>query len=337
MRAYRFDAFTSLDDLHLHEEPRPTPQRGELLLRVRAVSLNYRDVAMVLGRYPEPVEPGHIPTSDATAEVVEVGEGVDAFKPGDRVISLFHPRWFGGAMPPKANDESYGGKRDGWLAEYKVVSQEAVIALPPGISDAEGATLPCAAATAWNALSGPSPIRAGQTVLTLGTGGVSIFAVQLAKALGARVIATTSSDDKAVRLRALGADEIVNYRDTKDWGAKVRALTGGQGVDRVVEVGGPGTITQSLHALSPTGEVVLIGFLDAANPNVNYFDLFAAASVRSVRVGDRQNLVDTVRAVTGTGLKPVIDRVFEFEDAKAAFQHLDAGGHIGKIVIKVAS
>ena len=240
MRAYRFDAFTSLDDLHLHEETQPTPQRGELLLRVRAVSLNYRDIAMALGRYPIPVEPGHIPTSDATAEVVAVGEGVEAFKPGARVISTFHPRWFGGDMPTTLDDDSYGGKRDGWLTEYKVVSQEAVIALPPGLTDAEGATLPCAAATAWNALAGPAPIRAGHSVLTLGTGGVSIFAVQLAKALGARVIATTSSDAKGAKLRALGADAVVNYRETKDWGETVRELTDGRGVDRVVEVGGPG-------------------------------------------------------------------------------------------------
>ena len=335
MRAYRFDALTSLDDLHLHDEPEPTPQRGELLLRVRAISLNYRDVAMPLGKYPIPVEAGRVPTSDGAAEVVAVGEGVTAFKPGDRVIGLFHPRWLGGAKPADIHAQSYGGAQDGWLVERKVVSQEAVIPLPDGLSFAEGATLPCAAATAWTALAGPTPIRAGDTVLTQGTGGVSIFAVQLAHALGARVIATTSSRDKGELLRKLGADEVIDYRETEDWGARAKALTDGRGVDRVVEVGGPATITQSLRAVSGNGEVVLIGFLGAADPNVNFFELMNAATIRSVAVGDRQALVDCVRAVAAAGIRPVIDRVFGFDEAKAAFQHLADGRHVGKVVVEI--
>lgn len=337
MRAYRFDAFTGLDDLHLHEEPMPRPQRGELLLRVRAVSLNYRDIAMVLGRYPVPAAPGHVPTSDAAAEVVEAGEGVTAFAPGDRVVGLFHPRWLGGEKPADIHDDSYGSSRDGWLTEYKVVSQEAVVPLPAGLSFEEGATLPCAATTAWTALAGPAPIRAGQSVLTLGTGGVSIFAVQLAKTLGARVIATTSSEAKAATLRRLGADAVVNYRDTKDWGEAVRALSDGRGVDRVVEVGGPATIGQSLRAVAASGEVALVGFLGQDDSNVEFFDLWRAAAIRTIAVGDRQALVECARAVAASGLEPVIDRVFAFDDAKAAFAHLEAAAHVGKIVIRVAS
>ncbi len=337
MRAYRFDALTSLDDLRLHEEAQPRPQRGELLLRVRAVSLNYRDVAIAQGTYPQPAKAGLVPGSDAACEVVDVGEGVDAYKPGDRVIGAFHPRWFGGPMPSTLAQHAYGSGQDGWLSEFKVVSQEAVVRLPDGLTFEEGATLPCAAATAWSTLSGPTPIRVGHSVLTLGTGGVSIFALQLAKALGARVIATTSSAAKADRLRALGADEVIDYSKDAAWGETARALSGGAGVDRVVEVGGAGTIAQSLRAVALGGEIVLVGFLTDNTAGIDYFQLFGSnAVVRSVGVGDRANLEACVKAVSQAGCKPVIDRVFAFNDAKAAFAHLRSGKHIGKVVISLA-
>ncbi len=338
MRTYRFDALTGLDDLHQHEEPVAEPQRGEILLRIQAVSLNYRDIAMPLGRYPSPAKPGLIPTSDAAAEVMEVGEGVTQFRPGDRVIGAFHPRWFGGERPRSFAADSYGSAQDGWLSEYKVVSQEAVVPLPDGLSWEEGSTLPCAAATAWCALAGGTPIRAGQTVLTLGTGGVSIFAVQLAKAVGARVIATTSSADKAERLVALGADEVLNYRELPDWGDAVRELTGGRGVERIVEVGGSSTIGQSLKAVAVDGEVVLVGFLGSEPANIDYFDIQGTyARLRSISVGDRGNLVEAVRAIGESGIRPVIDAVYPFEDAAAAFQHLASGEHVGKVVVRIAA
>lgn len=338
MRAYRFDRFGDLAALTPHEEEMRRPGRGELLLRVRAVSLNYRDVAMVLGRYPVPSEPGHVPASDAAAEVVEVGEGVAGFVPGDRVIGLFHPRWFGGERPATLGRDSYGSDQDGWLAEFKTVSQEAVVPLPEGLSFEEGSTLPCAAATAWCALSGQDPVRAGHTVLTQGTGGVSVFAVQLAKASGARVIATTSSAEKARALRALGADEVIDYREVADWGARARALTGGRGVDRVVEVGGPATVGQSLAAVAQDGEVVLIGFLGDSTAGIDYFAVLGgAARLRGISVGDRANLVGTVRAVAGAGIRPAIDRVYAFDEAEAAFRRLESGGHVGKIVIRVGA
>ncbi|WP_430420237.1 zinc-dependent alcohol dehydrogenase family protein [Phenylobacterium sp.] len=337
MLAYRFDQPDSMISLRAREEPVGEPQRGEVLVRVRAVSLNYRDIATVLGRYVWDSVPNLIPCSDAAGEMVAVGEGVTAFAPGDRVISIFHPRWFGGRPPKGVGMQTYGNGADGWLAEYKVVSQEAVVPLPDSISFEDGATLPCAATTAWTALSGQTPVRAGSSVLTLGTGGVSIFALQLAKAMGARVISTTSSAAKAERLRALGADEVVNYNEIQEWGRHVRkALTGGQGVDCVVEVGGPATVTQSLRAVRPGGEVVLIGFLSEENPGIDYFALKgSSAIVRSIGVGDRAALEDLVRAWHGAGLSPVIDRVFGFDEALGAFQHLEAARHIGKIVIRV--
>ena len=337
MKAYRFDTLDGPDALRLREEPAPRPQRGEVLVRVHAVSLNFHDLAMVRGRYPRPCHPGLIPTSDAAGEIVEVGEGVRAFKPGDRVMGAFHPRWFGGEMPSTIQSDSYGAEADGWLCELKALSQEAVVPIPAHLSYEEASTLPCAGLTAWTALSGPAPIRAGQSVLVQGSGGVSIFALQLGRAVGATVIATTSSAGKADALKALGASEVVNYVEDPEWGKRVRALTGGRGVDRVVEVGGPGTIAQSLRAVALGGEIASIGFLSADNPGIDFFALkMSGASFRNITVGDRAALIDFARAVGMTGLKPVIDRVFEFDEARGAFAHLESGAHMGKVVIRVS-
>jgi alcohol dehydrogenase len=337
MRAYRFDSFDSLEELRLRDEPDPRPQRGEVLVRVHAVSLNFRDIAMLRGRYPRKCVPGLIPTSDAAGEIVAVGEGVSAFAVGDRVIGAFHPRWFGGEMPSTIAKDSYGAESDGWLCELKAISQEAVVHLPEGLSYEEASTLPCAGLTAWTALTGPAPIRAGHTVLVQGSGGVSVFALQLARAVGAKVIATTSSAAKAEQLKALGAAEVVNYRDTPEWGGQVRILTGGRGVDRVVEVGGPGTIAQSLRAVALGGEIASIGFLSTENPGIDFFQLKASgASFRNITVGDRAALLDLNRAVAAAGVKPIIDRVFAFDEAREAFAHLESGAHLGKVVIRCA-
>ncbi len=336
MKAYRFDKFDGLDDLRMREEADPQPQRGEVLVRVRAVSLNFRDIAMLRGRYPRAYRPGHIPASDAAGEVVAVGEGVEAFKLGDRVMGTFHPRWFGGEMPSTILSDSYGALNDGWLTELKAVSQEAVVPLPGALTYEEASTLPCAGLTAWTALTGPRPIRAGHSVLVQGSGGVSIFALQLARAAGATVFATTSSDGKIDVLKALGAQEVVNYVAEPEWGKRVRLLAGGRGVDRVVEVGGPGTIAQSLRAVAVEGEIASIGFLSTDNPGIDFFALKASgASFRNIVVGDRAGLLELNRAVAATGLKPIIDKVFAFEDAQAAFAHLESGAHLGKVVIRV--
>lgn len=327
----------SLDDLTATEEANPIPQRGEVLVRIHAVALNYRDLSMVLGNYVHKARAGLIPCSDASGEVVAIGDGVSAYRVGDRVVSAFHPRWFGGRPPfMSGRSESYGSEIDGWLAQYKAVSQEAIVRLPLGISYEDGATLPCAGTTAFTALTGCCSVRAGHTVLTLGTGGVSVFALQIAKTLGATVIATTSSAAKAEGLRTLGADHVLNYVDDTEWGRRVREICGGVGVDCVVEVGGPATINQSLDAVRWGGNVVLIGFLSQANPGVDYFHLKrSGATVRSISVGDRPALEDLVRLCDGSGLKPVIDRVFPFSEARDAFEHLKSARHIGKIVVKV--
>lgn len=336
MKAYRFDDFRSLDDLTLHGEAEPKPQRGEVAVRVHAVSLNYRDIAMVKGRYPRAHRKGLIPTSDGAGEIMAVGEGVTAFKVGDRVIGTFHPRWFAGPLHATMGQEAYGDQNDGWLVERKVVSQEAVVKFGDTLSYEEASTLPCAGLTAWSALSGPMPIRAGHSVLVQGTGGVSIFALQLARAMGARVLATTSSDAKAERLRAMGASDVVNYAKISEWGKQVRALTGGRGVDRVVEVGGPGTINQSLRAVAVGGEIASIGFLSEENPGIDFFALkLSSASFRNITVGDRAGLQELVRVIDGTGLKPVVDRVFPFAQARAAFAYLETGAHFGKVVVRV--
>lgn len=335
MRAYRFDSFDSLDELRIHEEAEPRPQRGEVLVRVHAVSLNFRDIAMLRGRYPRKCVPGLIPTSDAAGEIVAVGEGVRALKVGDRVIGAFHPRWFGGEMPSTIASDTYGAESDGWLCELKAISQEAVVPLPEALSYEEASALPCAGVTAWTALTGPLPIRAGHTVLVQGSGGVSIFALQVARAVGATVIATTSSEAKAEQLKAMGAAHVVNYVDELEWGHRVRELTDGRGVDRVVEVGGPGTIVQSLRAVALGGEIASIGFLSTENPGIDFFQLKASgASIRNVTVGDRAALLDFNRAVAATGLKPVIDRVFAFDEARDAFAHLESGAHFGKVVVR---
>lgn len=334
MKAYRFDQAGSIDHLTLHDEPEPTPQRGEVLVRIRASSLNYRDIAMVHGNYVGQQRTGLIPLSDAAGEIVAVGDDVTSFKVGDRVINTFHARWYGGHPPATLGKEAYGSDRDGWLAEYKAVSQEALVAAPEGLSFEEAATLPCAALTAWTALSGFEPIRPGNTVLTQGSGGVSVFAVQLAKLLGARVIATTSSADKAARLKSLGADEVINYVDLPQWGQQVRELTGGKGVDRVVEVGGPGTLQQSIRAVANRGEIALIGFLGSGHSEIDFNTLFRSGAVLyRISVGNRAGLQELVNAISASGLKPVVDTVFPFEKALDAWHHFDQRAFFGKVVI----
>src|SRR6202165_1066377 len=234
MRVYQLDRPGSLDGLVLAERNVPSPAAGEVLVRVRASSLNFRDLMILNGEYPMPVPPGRVPLSDGAGEVVAVGADVRRFKVGDRVINSFFPNFFGGSF--NAMPEQPVVDHDGWLTEYKAVSAEALVAMPGYLTFEEAATLPCVAVTAWSALSG---VRAGETVLTQGSGGVSLFAIQLARALGARVIATSSNPENAARLREMGVDEVIDTSALPEWGDKVRALTGGGGVDRVVGVGGP--------------------------------------------------------------------------------------------------
>lgn len=315
------------------EEPMPEPRRGEVLVRVRAVSLNYRDLLILNGDHIATGTGDLIPVSDAAGEVVAVGEEVTRFAGGDRVINAFHPDWIAGRMP--ATLIGYGNGRDGWLAEYRAVPEHALVALPDSLTFAQGATLPCAAVTAWRSLDG---VRPGDVVLTLGTGGVSLFAVQLAKARGARVVATTSSADKAAKLAGLGADTVIDYVATPEWGKAVLDATGGRGADRIVEVGGPGTFAQSLVAAGTHhAEIALVGFVGRSGPPVDFMDLFrSGATVRKIWVGSREDTEDLLRWLDVRPLEPVIDSVHSFEDAGAAFERFASRENFGKVVIATA-
>src|SRR6202163_4543177 len=330
MRVYQLDRPGSLDGLVLAERNVPSPAVGEVLVHVRASSLNVRDLMIINGEYPMPVPPGRVPVSDGAGEVVSVGVGVTRFKVGDRVINSFFPNWFGGTV--NAMPQQYVVDCDGWLTEYKAVSAEALVAMPGYLTFEEAATLPCVAVTAWSALSG---VRAGKIVLTQGAGGVSLFAVQLAKALGARVIATSSNPENAARLREMGVDDVIDTRDSPDWGDKVRELTGGRGVDRVVEVGGPGSLAQSVKAIAYGGQVSLVGALAGMAGGIAFMAMFLSqATYQPIPTGSRRDLEALCRVMEQHQIRPVIDSVFSFEDAKAGFRHYAGRKVTGKVVIR---
>ena len=330
MRVYQLDRPGSLDGLVVAERNVPSPAVGEVLVRVRASSLNVRDLMIINGEFPMPVPPGRVPLSDGAGEVVAVGAGVTRFKVGDRVINSFFPNWFGGVF--NAMPEQWVVDRDGWLTEYKAVSAEALVAMPVYLTFEEAATLPCVAVAAWSALSG---VRAGKIVLTQGAGGVSLFAVQLAKALGTRVIATSSNPQNAARLREMGVDEVIDTRDLPDWGDKVRELTGGRGVDRVVEVGGPGSLAQSVKAIAYGGQVSLVGALAGMAGGIDFMAMFLSqATYQPIPTGSRRDLEDLCRVMEQHQIRPVIDSVFSFEDAKAGLSHYAGRKVTGKVVIR---
>src|SRR6202045_608927 len=330
MRVYQLDRPGSLDGLVVAERNVPSPAVGEVLVRVRASSLNVRDLMIINGEFPIPVPPGRVPLSDGAGEVVAVGAGVTRFKVGDRVINSFFPNWFGGTF--NAMPQQYVVDCDGWLTEYKAVSAEALVAMPAYLTFEEAATLPCVAVAAWSALSG---VRAGKIVLTQGAGGVSLFAVQLAKALGARVIATSSNPENAARLREMGVGEVVDTRDSPDWGDKVRELTGGRGVDRVVEVGGPGSLAQSVKAIAYGGQVSLVGALAGMAGGIDFMAMFLSqATYQPIPTGSRRDLEDLCRVLEQHKIQPVIDSVFSFEDAKAGLNHYAGRKVTGEGVIR---
>jgi NADPH:quinone reductase-like Zn-dependent oxidoreductase len=307
-------------------------------VRVRATSLNYRDLLILNGDHFVTGPGGLVPVSDAAGEVAAVGEGVTRFAAGDRVIGSFHSNWIGGRLPAAETLRGYGNAQDGWLAEYRAVSEHALVALPGSLTYEQGATLPCAAVTAWTALNGGTPLGPGDVVLTLGTGGVSLFALQLAKAHGARVIATTSSGEKAAKLTALGADVVIDYTATPEWGKAVLDATGGRGADRIVEVGGPGTFAQSLVAAGTHhAEIALVGFVGTGGAPVDFMDLFrSGATVRKIWVGSRDDTEDLVRRLEVRPISPVVDSVHPFDEAAAAFRHFGSRKNFGKVVITVA-
>jgi NADPH:quinone reductase-like Zn-dependent oxidoreductase len=336
MQAYRIERFGSVDGIELRSSDDPRLGLREVLMRVRASSLNYRDLMVLKGGGRGPTKPGVIPLSDGAGEVAAIGDGVTRVKVGDRIAACFHPRWFGGPIRPEYLTDRLGANLDGMLAEYAVLSEEALVHIPGHLSFEEAAALPCAAVTAWVALTGHRRVTAGDTVLIQGSGGVSVFALQFAQILGAQVIATTSTAAKAERLKALGAAEVINYTETPNWDEKTRELTGGRGVDCVVEIGGPGTIAMSLKALAVGGHVSLIGAsLSSSGTGLDPLLLTGRGiTVGSISVGSRTDFEGMNRAIEMHRLHPVVDRAFPFAEAKEAYRHFEGRGHFGKVVIR---
>jgi NADPH:quinone reductase-like Zn-dependent oxidoreductase len=326
---------TSLAGLRKAEKPEPKPGPREVLIRVRATSINYRDHMVVMGQYFSAVERDTIPFSDGAGEVVSTGPGVTRFKTGDRVAGTFFQVWVDG--PRTKLYPALGVPLDGMLSEYVALHEDGVVAIPPGLSFEEAATLPCAGVTAWSALMVlGNRIKAGDTVLCLGTGGVSTQAMQLARAAGAKVIITSSSDEKLARARKLGAWDGINYKTHPEWQKEVARLTGGRGVDCVIEVGGVGTLARSYEALAFGGKIGLIGFLGGFTGEQNPTSLMMkGGSLHGVGVGSTAMFEDMNRAIEVNGIKPIVGKVFPFDEAAEAFRQFAAGDFFGKVVITI--
>lgn len=336
MRAVEIRGSFGIENLTIVERPDPRPGPGEVLVRVRAASLNYRDLLMVEGRY-NPKQPlPLVPCSDGVGLVEAVGEGVASLRAGDRVAGIFAQKWQAGPPTREKIRSTLGGPLDGTLRERMVLREEGLVKVPGYLTDEEAATLPCAAVTAWNALVVHGRIQAGQTVLVQGTGGVSLFALQIARAHGARVVVTSSSNEKLERARVLGAFAGVNYKKTADWGRDARDLTGGEGVDIVIEVGGAGTLEQSIKAVRVGGMIAVIGVLGGAS---SPFDvrpvLMQELRLQGVLVGCRETFLDMNRAFALQEIRPLIDRVFPLDAIRDALSYLRTGAHFGKIVVRL--
>jgi NADPH:quinone reductase-like Zn-dependent oxidoreductase len=333
MKAIELQSTFGIDSLHVVERPDPKPGHGQVLLRMRAWSLNYRDLLMVKGQYNPKLKLPIVPLSDGVGEVAAVGDGVSRVKVGDRVAGCFMQGWIAGELTDAKSRTALGGGHTGILAEQVVLSEEGVVHVPAHLTDEEAATLPCAALTAWHALVPEGQTRAGDTVLVQGTGGVSIFALQFARLSGARVIATSSSNDKLTRVRQLGASDGINYKETPEWEDRVRDLTAGTGVDHIVEVGGAGTLGKSLKAVRTGGRIYLIGVL-AVGTGVNPMPiLMKNVRVQGIFVGSREMFDAMNRAIALNQLRPVVDRVFGFGEIRQALRHLESGAHFGKVCL----
>jgi len=337
MRTYELTG-KGFETLALVERDRPRPGPGQVLVRMRATSLNYRDLLVASGQSGRGGAPKRplVPLSDGAGEVIELGSGVTRLRLGDRVAGSFFRLWIDGPFDDKKSAALGGGSTDGVLAEEVVLEADAVVKFPGHLSFEEAATLPCAGVTAWVGLMELGKLARGETVLSMGTGGVSIFALQLAKLAGARVILTSSSDDKLARGKALGADEVINYRTTPDWATAARALTGGRGVDHILEVGGAKTLPMALRALRDGGHLSIVGLLSGARADPEE----AARSGRGIRVdsvyvGSVRHFEALDETVARARMRPVVDRVFPFEQARQAYEHLRSGAHFGKLVIAV--
>lgn len=352
MRAVVIERF-GLDGLRIVERPTPEPGKGEVLLRMRTVSINYRDLRMVTGHYNAAQRLPLVPLSDGVGDVVAIGPGVTRVAVGDRVAPILVQKWLAGDPEPGVFETMLGGPLDGVFAEYMTASEEGIVKIPAYLSDPEAASLTVAGVTAWMALSGTGAVRAGDTVLIQGTGGVAIFALQFAKILGAAAIVTSSSDAKLARARTLGADHLINYRTTPEWGRAARDLTSGRGVDNVIEVGGAATMIQSLLAVRGGGQISRIGYLSglALDPTLlpeferaqrgpaahELFIAVLSARIQGIASGHRADFEAMVRAMAQHHVRPVIDRVFGFGELASALRYLESGAHFGKVCLAVGA
>lgn len=334
MRAYEINSDGGIDALALVERADPRPGPGEVRLRVLASSVNYRDLSTVEDPVSRNLPYPRIPNSDGVGEVMEVGEGVTRFKTGERVVATFFQRWTDGQITHDAMASALGGALDGMLAEQVVLHQDGLLPVPEHLTDHEAATLPCAALTAWNSLVEQGNVRAGDTVLLIGTGGVSIFALQFATLLGARAIITSSSDEKLMRAKSLGAWQTINYRHTPDWEQAVLDLTRGRGVDHTVEVGGAGTLQRSIAATRVAGSIGLIGVLTRGELNPTQI-MRKSIRLQGIYVGSRRMFEDMNRAIAQHRLKPVVHRAYAFEQARTAYHAMREARHLGKLVIEI--
>ncbi|MEZ0312482.1 MAG: NAD(P)-dependent alcohol dehydrogenase [Myxococcota bacterium] len=334
MRAYAISDSFGIDNLRLVERDSPRPGKGEVVMQMRACSLNYRDLRMVRGEY-NPKQPlPLVPLSDGAGEIVAIGEGVTRVEVGDRVTTLFSPHRQGGRPTRATISKNLGGPLDGALQERLLLPETGVVPMPAHLTFEEAATLPCAGVTAWNALATQGDLTKGDTVLTIGTGGVSIFAIQIAKLLGMRVIATSRSAAKLERVKALGADFTIDTSATPDWSKEVRKLVGNDGVDQVIEVGGVGTLEQSIRSVRPGGQISLIGVLAGVEKPLNLTPvLMQNIRIQGVFVGDATVSADFARAVEQARLRPVVDRVFPVDAIHDALRFMESGEHFGKVAL----
>jgi NADPH:quinone reductase-like Zn-dependent oxidoreductase len=334
MKVYEIQGEGGIDALALSEHADPKPGAGEVLVRVRASSINFRDLMMVMDPGPRGIPYPRIPNSDGAGEVLEVGAGVSRFKAGDKVCGTFFQGWIDGPITNTDMGKALGGTAEGMLAEMRVLREEGLVVMPAGMNFEEASTLPCAALTAWHSMVEAGGVKAGDTVLLLGTGGVSIVALQLCQILGARAIITSSSEEKLERAKALGAWETVNYKTTPNWEQAILDLTNGLGVDHVVEVGGAGTLEKSIAATKVGGSIGLIGVLTGGQINPM---LVMRKSIRlqGIYVGSRRMFEDMNRALEHHAMAPVIDQTFAFDDARSAYHAMHAAGHFGKLVVRI--
>ena len=336
MKVFEIRDNFGIDNLVLAERPEPTTGHGQILVKVRAVSLNYRDLLVVKGLYNPKLPLPLVPFSDGAGDVVAVGDGVSRVKVGDRVAAIFMQTWLGGELTESRARSALGGGIDGMLTEYVVLHEDGVVHIPDHLSYEEAATLPCAAVTAWHAVI-EMGLKLGESVLVLGTGGVSLFALQFARLAGAKVIVTSASDEKLKRVLQLGAECGINYKKVTEWDQRVRELTGGKGVDLVVEVGGAGTLEQSLKAVRTGGQISLIGVLTGTTGKINPLPIVMKnIRVKGIFVGSRDAFESMNQAISLHQLHPVVDRIFSFEDARQALRHMESGTHFGKICIRIA-